>query len=88
MYTHTTVACEINSDNLVGVADNVESNTVCRNLCSEVNSCDYWSYFGPSSFPFVSTCFLFNNCSVLGTIVIKSVSKVLGKILAYHILPQ
>ena len=61
------VACEIDGDNLVGLADNVESNTVCRNLCSEVNNCDYWSYFGPSSFPYVSTCFLFKNCSVLGT---------------------
>ena len=57
--------CEIDGDNLINVAEEIPSADACRQICSELADCGYWSYFGASSFPFVSTCLLLNNCSVL-----------------------
>ena len=57
--------CEIDGDNLVSIAAEIPNADACREICSQLGNCDYWSYFGASSFPFVSTCILLNNCSVL-----------------------
>ena len=60
------VTCAITEDNLVGLVEGVSSAGECRLICEESSdSCEFYSYFGPTSFPFTQACLLFSNCTTL-----------------------
>lgn len=60
------VSCAITGDNLVGLVDGVSSAEECRQFCEETpDSCEFYSYFGPASYPFDDACLLFSNCTTL-----------------------
>ena len=59
--------CEITDDNLVGIASDVSNVAECRQLCeNNTTSCSYFTYYGPSSFPFMDACVFYDDCAVLG----------------------
>ena len=54
-------------DNVIGALGEVYNVDECRQACQDNStSCLLFSYFGPQSFPFVNTCFLYSYCTVLG----------------------
>merc|ERR1719367_1018496 len=61
------VTCELQDDNLVGIIGDVSNLADCREECQDdnVTSCNFFTFFGPSSFPFVDTCLLYSTCETL-----------------------
>ena len=59
-------SCEIQEDNLLGILSGISSAEECRQACeNNATTCEYFSYYGPTSFPFIETCLLFSSCPVL-----------------------
>ena len=58
-------ACEAHGNNLISAVAGVNTLAECKQLCSDMESCNLISYFGPGSSPFQSYCMMFSNCSVL-----------------------
>ena len=55
------VTCEIANDNLVGIVDGASNATECRDISEN----GYYTYFGPSGFPFTNSCLFFSSCEKL-----------------------
>ena len=58
-------ACEAHGNNLISAVAGVNTLAECKQLCSDIESCNLISYFGPNGSPFQSYCMMFINCSVL-----------------------
>ena len=59
-------SCEIQEDNLLGILSGISSAEECRQACeNNSTTCQYFSYYGETSFPFIETCLLFDSCPVL-----------------------
>ena len=57
-------ACAVGQDNLLTSHAGVESVQECGALCTDNLDCEFLTYFGPESFPFRNTCFLYSECSI------------------------
>ena len=54
--------CAIQDDNLIDSIAKVYTIEECKNICEEVDACQYITYFGSTSFPFVDYCMIFSEC--------------------------
>ena len=51
----------------IGIANDVSNVAECRELCEDnTTSCAYFTYYGPSSFPFMDDCVFYDSCAILG----------------------
>ena len=57
------LVCEVQDNNLVGIISGVANLAECLETPNEAG---YVTYFGPSGFPFVSSCLFFSACDTLG----------------------
>ena len=57
------LVCEVQDNNLVGIISVVANLAECLETQNEAG---YVTYFGPSGFPFVSSCLFFSACDTLG----------------------
>ena len=48
--------CTLSGGNLVSTQTDVETMELCRAKCLEVEDCNMFTHFEPSSYPFVNTC--------------------------------
>ena len=55
-------ACLIGPENLISSLSEVPDVATCRQLCQDNNGCNFFSYFGPESFPLQELCLLFSSC--------------------------
>ena len=56
-------ACVVGQDNLLTSHAGVESVQECGALCTDNLDCEFLTYFGPESFPFMKTCILYSECN-------------------------
>merc|ERR1719278_1668067 len=57
-------AC-LSGHNLLSSLSEVPGVVTCRQLCQEKKGCNFFSHFGPESFPLREMCLLFSSCDKL-----------------------
>ena len=62
----TDMVCRLDNDNVIGIITDTASAEECEQNCKDSTAgCKVYSYFGKTGVPFVETCILFSECSVL-----------------------
>ena len=60
------MTCQLDNDNVVGIINGVTNQQECMDLCHDNSTdCIVYSYYSSDGYPFVDTCLLFSNCTIL-----------------------
>ena len=70
-------ACENIDDNLIDAIGGIANVEECRQMCYNIDDCEFFTYYGNSSFPLRNVCFLFQTCEETISCTGKSLSEAL-----------
>ena len=64
------LTCQLENNNVIGIIGGILTAEECKQECQDnSNDCKIYSYYGQGGIPFVGTCILFNDCSILEPVV-------------------
>ena len=64
------LTCQLENNNVIGIISGILTAEECKQECQDnSNDCKIYSYYGQGGIPFVGTCILFNDCSILEPVV-------------------
>merc|ERR1712179_626908 len=55
-------ACDLHGDGFIDFFTGVEDIAECREICNNVDGCEFITFFGPDGFPLRDICQLFHSC--------------------------
>ena len=56
------VACDYTNENIIDQITGVPTVDMCRELCIDIDDCQFFSYFNETATPFPGICELFKSC--------------------------
>ena len=56
------IACDYTNENIIDQITGVPTVDMCRELCLDINDCQFFSYFDETATPFPGFCELFKSC--------------------------